>query len=180
MKTREGIIKEMWVTVRPDNACLPGSDEFREIWLPLQNTEVAKTLSQSQRNLPPSIIIPVNLNATQWMHNVTTALKKGFHLIFDYGYSGSQYPEDKLIYTINRTIPGFVGTALWEAGDSDVTSWVDFDHLRYIGEAAGASTTLAGWEGEFFAPLSWKHPNKHQGISCDGKKGFLCLLQEKI
>ena len=111
-------------------------DEFTEILRPA-GAELTGYLQRLGVTLPRGFCAEINLEATQWIGQVSAALRKGFVITIDYGNSSSGLYQDKtgtLIcyhrHTINHNPYSFIG-------EQDITSHVNFSALDHWGREGG-------------------------------------------
>ena len=109
---------------------------FKEILRPA-GENLKNYLSQLQVTLPRGYRTEINLEATEWIGQVSTALKKGFVLTIDYGYPSSVLYSKKdgtLVcyhgHRINHSPYDFIG-------EQDITSHVNFSALVSWGRQNG-------------------------------------------
>ena len=136
--TSDGL-KEVYVT------CKDG--EFAEEAGEPSTPEIAAYLKRVAVELYPGQQAEVNLNAPDWLASASRALKRGFILTIDYGYSAAE------LYTPRRKL----GTMLCyyrhqieenpylRLGLQDITTHVDFTTLMKCGEKSGLQND---WFGE--------------------------------
>jgi SAM-dependent MidA family methyltransferase len=114
-----------------------GYDEgFKEILLPAAE-ELKNYLRQLQVTLPKGYRTEINLEAIEWIRQVSTALQKGFVMTIDYGYPSSVLYSKKagtLVcyhqHRVNHSPYDFIG-------EQDITSHVNFSALNYWGRLSG-------------------------------------------
>jgi SAM-dependent MidA family methyltransferase len=94
-------------------------------------------LQQLGVTLPQGFRAEINLEATEWIGQVSAALRKGFVITIDYGNSSSALYHDKtgtLIcyhrHTMNHSPYAFIG-------EQDITSHVNFSALDHWGRREG-------------------------------------------
>ena len=136
--TAEGL-REIYVTVK--------NGDFAEEAGEPSTPEIAAYLKRIAVELHPGQQAEVNLNAPQWLSSSSRALKRGFILTIDYGYTA---PE---LYTPRRKL----GTVLCyyrhqieenpylRLGLQDITTHIDFTTLMKCGEQLGLQND---WFGE--------------------------------
>ncbi|MGZ3933290.1 MAG: class I SAM-dependent methyltransferase, partial [Bacteroidia bacterium] len=124
-------------------------DELMEVFVDYQNgfTEVLKPASpelkdyfdQLKIQLPRGFKTEINLEATAWMKEIAAALKKGYVMTIDYGFSSHELYQDYrnqgtlLCYnrhTTNRQPYRFIGK-------QDITTHVNFSALCLWGHTNG-------------------------------------------
>ncbi|HTI90551.1 MAG TPA: SAM-dependent methyltransferase [Puia sp.] len=123
-------------------------DELMEVFVGYSNGEFHEELrpaSEALKNYLNQLGVTlhrgyrteINLEATEWIGEVSAALKRGFVLTIDYGYPSSVLYSKKegtlLCYhghTINHNPYDFIG-------DQDITSHVNFSALDHWGRLSG-------------------------------------------
>ena len=97
----------------------------------------------------------VNLEAPNWIRKAGRALKRGFVLIFDYGYDARElyapWRTDGTLLCFYRHNPS--GDPYARIGRQDMTSHIDFTTLRRAGEEAGLTTVGFTSQVEFLTHL---------------------------
>lgn len=97
----------------------------------------------------------VNLAALDWMTMVAQALRRGFILTLDYGYTAEQlyapWRRDGTLLCFYRHNPSRDPYA--HLGHQDMTSHVDFTALMRVGESCGLRTVGLTSQGRFLAAL---------------------------
>jgi SAM-dependent MidA family methyltransferase len=140
--TADGV-KEIYVT--------SVDGEFREEADTPSTPEIAAYLERGGVTLHPGQQAEVNLNGPRWLAAGATALKSGFILTIDYGYSAAE------LYASRRKL----GTLLCyyrhqieenpylRLGLQDITTHVDFTSLTKCGEEHGLDTVWLGEQYRF-------------------------------
>ncbi len=113
-----------------------GKEGFNEQLRPASE-ELKNYLRQLQVKLPRGYRTEINLEATEWIRQISAALKKGFVLTIDYGCPSSvlySKKEGTLMcyhgHRINHSPYDFIG-------EQDITSHVNFSALDYWGRLNG-------------------------------------------
>lgn len=113
-----------------------GEEGFDEQLRPASE-ELKNYLGQLQVRLPRGYRTEINLEATEWIKQISAALKKGFVLTIDYGCPSSvlySKKEGTLVcyhgHRINHSPYDFIG-------EQDITSHVNFSALDYWGRLNG-------------------------------------------
>ena len=122
------------------------------------SSSVAEYLSELPidiQNLPERYRCEVNVASSDWMASVSQALKEGFVLTIDYGYSHQQLyspaRRDGTLqcYTQHKTH----GDPLIRVGNQDITSHVNFTALEYFGAQNQLETLGITQQGLFLMAL---------------------------
>ncbi|MGB7292944.1 MAG: SAM-dependent methyltransferase [Thermodesulfobacteriota bacterium] len=140
---------------------------FQEIYVGLRNdefTEILDTLSASELKtyidrygleFMEGQEIEINLNAKQWLRNVSRILVKGFVVTIDYGFKA---PE---LFDPIRTTGTYMCFYKHEAnenpyarvGEQDITAHVDFSNLVLVGNDVELETVKYTTQGQFL--IDW-------------------------
>jgi len=112
------------------------TDGFREMLRPA-NEELKNYLHQLGVVLPRGYRTEINLEATEWIKEISAALQKGFILTIDYGY-----PSSVLYSKKDGTLLCYHGHRINHnpydlIGEQDITSHVNFTALDYWGKMNG-------------------------------------------
>lgn len=109
---------------------------FSEVFRPASK-ELKDYLRQLQVRLEKGYRTEINLEATEWIREISAAMKKGFVMTIDYGYSSSVLygkKEGTLVcyhgHRINDSPYDFIG-------EQDITSHVNFSALDHWGRKNG-------------------------------------------
>lgn len=138
-------------------------EELMEIFVGYENgfTEIVRPAGEELKAylaelgvaLPKGFRAEINLEATQWIRQAATALKKGFVLTIDYGNSSAGLYRDKagtLIcyhgHSMNHTPYQFIG-------EQDITSHVNFSALDHWGRREGLQYCGYTSQGRFLQGL---------------------------
>jgi SAM-dependent MidA family methyltransferase len=89
--------------------------------------------------LPKGFRTEINLEATEWIREISGSLKKGYVITIDYGYQSHElYSERRSCGTLLCYSKHKVNDRLYEAvGEQDITSHVNFSALSHWGEKSG-------------------------------------------
>ncbi|MBS1606246.1 MAG: SAM-dependent methyltransferase [Bacteroidetes bacterium] len=112
------------------------TDGFREVLRPASE-ELRNYLGQLGVVLPRGYRTEVNLEATEWIREISSALHKGFVLTIDYGY-----PSSVLYSKKDGTLICYHGHRVNHnpydlIGQQDITAHVNFSALHYWGKMSG-------------------------------------------
>lgn len=112
----------------------------------------------------------VNLDALGWMAMVARALRRGFVLTVDYGYTAEQlyapWRKDGTLLCFYRHNPSYDPYA--HLGCQDMTSHVDFTALMRVGEGFGLRTVGLTTQSRFLAALGiGSGPGVEKGLSLE-------------
>jgi SAM-dependent MidA family methyltransferase len=139
---RSGGLREMYVGVSEDES-VAANDQF--IWVEgdASTPRLVEHFARAGVALAEGQTAEVNLDAEEWIRRVARIIGRGFVLSVDYGdeaerlFSASHRREGTL-----RAFRGheFVEDVLREPGASDLTTTVNWTHMRSAGESAGLKT----------------------------------------
>ena len=142
-------------------------NDFQEIYVGLRNdefTEILDTLSASELRtyidrygleFIEGQEIEINLNAKQWLLNVSRILAKGFVVTIDYGFKAHE------LFDPIRTTGTYMCFYKHEAnenpyahvGEQDITAHVDFSNLVLVGNDVELETVKYTTQGQFL--IDW-------------------------
>ncbi len=136
--------KELFVTEQGD------SDQFHQEWRPVE-AETAAFLDSRGITTSPDRVYYYNFEAEKWMRNVAASLQKGAVITIDYPH----YDKPLTIHAaaakgeipFNLFGPIYLQKPL--VGRVNITTGVDFEMLRQIGEEAGLQKAEYSTQGEF-------------------------------
>jgi SAM-dependent MidA family methyltransferase len=113
-------------------------DGFKELLIPANNL-LTEYLSELAVQLPKGFRTEINLEATQWIQNVASALKSGYVLTIDYGYASSElYHESRRYGTVVCYREHQVNDSPYQnIGEQDITTHVNFSALCHWGSKKG-------------------------------------------
>lgn len=149
---------------------------------------------------PEGYCTEVNLNALDWLENISQSLARGYLLTIDYGYTAAKYYHPQrdrgtlqCYYQHRRHNHPYI-----YLGQQDLTAHVDFTTLQVYGEQLGLNTLGFTQQGPFLMALglgdrlsalsmgSYSLPEilqrrdaLHQAIDPAGLGGFGVLIQAK-
>ena len=157
-------------------------DELMEVFVDYQNGFV-KLLKPAEKILTDylselNVILPkgfqteINLEATQWIKDISTSLKKGFVITIDYGYLSSE------LYSNRRSSGTLIcynkhqinDHPYHDIGEQDITSHVNFSALCHWGFKNGLECSGFTDQAHFLLALGFKDylrkaEDKEQNIS---------------
>ncbi|MEW6469586.1 MAG: SAM-dependent methyltransferase [Bacteroidota bacterium] len=115
-------------------------DAFTEVLRPASG-QLKEYLAELNISLPEGAQTEINLQALEWLRDISAVLKKGFVLTIDYGYSA---PEMKRYAGRQGTLLCYhrhrISDRLYESiGEQDITAHVNFSALRHWGDRNGLS-----------------------------------------
>src|SRR5260221_126055 len=129
-----------------------GKEGFNEQLRPASE-ELKNYLRQLQVKLPRGYRTEINLEATEWIRQISAALKKGFVLTIDYGCPSSvlySKKEGTLMcyhgHRINNSPYDF-------SGEQDITRHVNFSALDYWGRLTGLQCCGYATEKHFLGSI---------------------------
>jgi len=142
VEMREGGLGEVYVDLE--------GDRLVERRGPLSDVAITAYLDDAGVRLEIGARAEVNLAAVAWVTAAASRLRRGFLVLFDYGYEAAElYSEARrqgTLATYHRHLvdaPGEGGAGprwLAEPGTRDLTSHVDFTSVRRAAERAGLET----------------------------------------
>jgi SAM-dependent MidA family methyltransferase len=152
-------------------------DEFAFVDRPV----VEERLRRQIEKLPPIPVSPyeteVNLEALDWVADVSRKLVRGFVLAVDYGYSREQFYAAQRStgtlrsYSKHRTLP----TPLQAIGESDITAHLDWTSIAERAEECGLILQGFTDQHHFIAGLLTKLEP-----SADERRGFQTLMHPEF
>lgn len=147
LTVRNGCIQEIYVTTK--------DDDFFEITDELSDPVLKDYFKELSINLKEGQKAEVNLNALNWIRNISHYLKRGFIITIDYGclaedlYSEDRYRGTLMCYYKHTTSENpFV-----RVGNQDMTSHVNFSSLMQAGSKCGLKTTGFAKQSHFLIAL---------------------------
>ena len=113
-------------------------DNFKEILKPASD-ELKNYFSELNVILPKGFRAEINLEAVAWIAEIAKALKKGFVLTIDYGYSASELTTNsrRLGSLICYRKHGVSHDVYDNIGNQDITAHVNFSALNHWGMKNG-------------------------------------------
>ena len=195
---QEGKLKEIYVTLSSDNQLKEISDELSTS--EILNYFELNNITFTQDEYPNNYYTEVNLEAKNWLKNITSKLKKGYLITIDYGYKSKKYyhPQRyqgtlKCYYQHQHHDNPYINL-----GKQDITTHVNFTALQLWGKELGLTNINLTQQGLFLmalglgdrlAQLSSEKINiqelfnrrdaLHQLINPQGLGGFKVLIQSK-
>jgi SAM-dependent MidA family methyltransferase len=160
VEVRDGV-KEVFVTL--------AGDGFQETLLPLGTRDITGYLKEYTGELPEGYRTEVNLDAGDWLREVSGVMREGFVLTIDYGFPARDY------YGEDRTR----GTLLCyhrhqmrenpyrDVGEQDITAHVNFSFLKKEGERLGLRTLGFARQGTYLVSLGIDEMIADRGKSGD-------------
>ena len=116
------------------------NDRLQEIWLPPIPEEL-EFLDRYSVHPEPGERIEVPLLAQQWMNQIADSIRRGFALIFDYGYTRTEQLVGRHRGTLMAYRRHAAGTNAYQApGEQDLTTHVNFTALAGAVERHGMQT----------------------------------------
>ena len=114
------------------------NDGFTEVLKPAQEN-LKNYFKQLKVELPVGFSTEVNLEAIDWIKNISSSLQKGFVLILDYGYPSSElYQSNHRLGTILCYNKHMVNDLPYSnIGQQDITAHVNFSALDLWGRKNG-------------------------------------------
>ena len=135
---------------------------------PLSDGAIAAYLDDAGVRLETGARAEVNLAAVAWVTAAASRLRRGFLVLFDYGYEAAElYSEARrqgTLATYHRHLvdapgEGSAGPAwLAEPGNRDLTSHVDFTSVRHAAERAGLETVAVVSQTRFLLDILDRSP----------------------
>jgi SAM-dependent MidA family methyltransferase len=116
-------------------------NDFKEILLPAKK-RLIDYFSELNVHLPKGFRTEINLEAIDWIQKVAAALKKGFVLTIDYGYTSYElYSESRRDGTLICYRDHQVNDSPYkDIGKQDITTHVNFSALCHWGEKNGLTS----------------------------------------
>ena len=128
--------------------------EFQEVLRPAA-TPLTDYLNELGVELPQGFRAEINLDAIDWLKDVSNALQKGFVITIDYGLAS----ED--LYSAQRSNGSLrcfyqhqvTSTPYLNVGDQDITAHVNFSALKHYGSRVGLACRSYCTQGEYLRSL---------------------------
>ncbi len=113
--------------------------EFMEVLAPPTTPRLEEYFKELGVELPPGFRTEVNLDAVDWLNQVSSKLKRGFLITIDYGYPSHELYQD---YRRKGTLMAYYCHQACEdpyvrVGEQDLTSHVNFSALAHWGKKVG-------------------------------------------
>ncbi len=144
---RDGQLLEVFVTYE--------SGRFEEVSGPASTPRIAEYFADLGFWPGDDCVAEVNLAAIDWMESAAGALRTGFVLTFDYGYTAkelySPWRREGTLLCFYRHNPSDDPYA--RIGKQDMTAHVDFTTLMRVGEAHGLETAGFTTQSRFLSSL---------------------------
>jgi SAM-dependent MidA family methyltransferase len=155
-------------------------DDFYEVYRPA-NEKLKEYLSALGVQLPRSFRTEINLEAIEWIREISSALKKGYIITIDYGNVTTElYSARKSCGTLVCYNKHSVNDRLYnDIGKQDITSHVNFSALVHWGTTLGLDCCGLTDQANFLLALGFKdylRQNAIQGqdlMSMVKKESFL-------
>ncbi len=155
VEMREGGLEEVYVDLE--------GDRLVERQGPLSTPALAAYLDDAGVSLQTGARAEVNLAAMAWVRSAASRLRRGFLVLFDYGYEAPElYSEARrqgTLATYHRHVvdaPAEGGAGphwLVDPGTRDLTSHVDFTSVRRAAERAGLETVTVAPQTRFLLDI---------------------------
>jgi SAM-dependent MidA family methyltransferase len=131
--------------------------EFIEVLKPAGEA-LTNYLRELNVSLPPGFRTEINLDATEWLKEIGTSLKRGYVLTIDYGGSSLElYSERRkrgtLVCFHNHTVNEYPYHAI---GEQDITAHVNFSALSHWGRKNGLNSYALINQAQFLLALGFK------------------------
>ncbi|MGN6340793.1 MAG: class I SAM-dependent methyltransferase [Ginsengibacter sp.] len=127
---------------------------FREILRPA-SPELKDYLNEQHIELAPGYVTEINLEAIEWIKEISENLEKGFALTIDYGYAAEEfYNPARNSGTIVCYKNHQVNTSFYtDIGSQDITAHVNFSALSHWGKKAGLECSGFTTQANFLRSL---------------------------
>ena len=103
------------------------------------------TVSGNNIDFPDGYISELNFNNAEWINSIDQCIQSGILFIVDYGYPAQEYfiqdRSDGTLVCIHQHKPNF--DPLSNIGDQDISSFVNFSHLKNLSLNTGL--TVSGY-----------------------------------
>ena len=112
-------------------------------------------LNEQNIELPSGYVTEINLEAIEWIKEISENLEKGFVLTIDYGYAAEEFYSPK---RNSGTIVCYknhqVNTSFYtDIGSQDITAHVNFSALSHWGQKAGLDCSGSTTQANFLRSL---------------------------
>jgi SAM-dependent MidA family methyltransferase len=126
-------------------------DTFREETRDVRLRDITNYIDIFSTGLPPGYRTEINLRIKKWLESVAAALKEGFVLTIDYGYSAKEYySEDRTGGTLLCYHKHTLNDSPYRnIGQQDITAHVNFSSLKLWGDDLGLKTVGCCPQGTF-------------------------------
>jgi len=124
----------------------------KEVWMPLEDPEVREFLRKmGYEGLKQRIEVP--LDALKMLAKVSLALRRGYHLVIDYGYTSEElanFPRGTIaVYKKHRLRSDIYSCG----GDADMSAQVNFSALITYGRELGLETIFLKKQRDFLTGI---------------------------
>ncbi|ESU28766.1 protein of unknown function DUF185 [Flavobacterium limnosediminis JC2902] len=132
-------------------------DDFHEVLRPASK-ELNDYLKQLNIDLPKGFQTEINLQATQWITEIASSLKKGYVITIDYGFPSSKlYTPQKRCGTVVCYNKHTINEHPYDdIGNQDITSHVNFSALCHWGLKNGLECLGLTTQANFLLSLGFK------------------------
>lgn len=130
--------------------------------------------------LPKGFRAEINLQATEWIRDIATSLKKGFIITIDYGFLSEELYSE---YRRNGTIVSYNKHRVHDnvylnPGEQDITSHVNFSALHHWGVKYGLESLGIVHLADFLLPLGFKN-YLQQSLSQENGQSLISLIKKE-
>jgi SAM-dependent MidA family methyltransferase len=127
---------------------------FCEVLRPASR-ELKNYLNEQHIELPYGYVTEINLEAIEWIKEISESLEKGFVLTIDYGYAAEElYNPKRNTGTIVCYKNHQVNTSFYtDIGSQDITAHVNFSALSHWGKKAGLECSGFTTQANFLRSL---------------------------
>ena len=135
-------------------------DNFEEVLLPA-SSEIKNYFKELDVSLEPGYQTEVNLEAINWLKDISNSLIRGFIITIDYGFlSDELYHNRRREGTLLCYNKHNINADYYEnIGDQDITSHINFSALIHWGEKFGLQTCGLTNQADFLLALGFKNFN---------------------
>jgi len=132
-------------------------DGFREIYVPADSA-LKNYLRELNIELPRGYKTEINLEATNWINKIATAIKQGYVITIDYGYSSNElYHPSRSSGTLMCYNKHHINTQpYYNIGEQDITTHVNFSALCHWGIKNGLDFCGLTNQANFLLALGFK------------------------
>ena len=143
---------------------------FKFSLVPIKGPRLAARIDKIPLPLPQPYRTEVNLAATDWIGDAAKALRRGFILMIDYGYSRNDYysplrTEGTLTSYRNQLRQKSIFAGI---GETDITAHVDFTAIAEAGQEAGCQ--LLGFTDQHHFMVGAGESRMRSFENSDGRK----------
>jgi SAM-dependent MidA family methyltransferase len=139
---------------------------FNEVFIPAKK-ELKEYLQIINVNLAPGFRTEINLQAIDWLNEISFVLQKGFLIIIDYGFSSSElYAPGRSSGTLISYHKHSTNNNFYQRiGEQDITAHVNFSALKNAGIRSGMMMSGFTKQGFFLQALGLTSYLKEMEIS---------------